>query len=124
MSTAPAVAAALLRSGAYKRYQVMAWVTGVLLAFMTVVGLPWKYLLGNEDSLWYAIGWQLHGFLYMAFLVTVLDAAIRGRWSPGRTVVVAISGTIPFASFWFERRITHELERTAAADAPASEVST
>jgi integral membrane protein len=123
MSTSPAAAAALLRSGAYKRFQVMAWVTGVLLAFMTVVGLPWKYLLGNEGSLWYAIGWQLHGFLYMAYLVTVLDAAIRARWSPGRTVLVALAGTIPFASFWFERRITHELERSAAASAPSSEVS-
>jgi integral membrane protein len=59
----------------------------------------------------------------MAYLVTVLDAAIRGRWSPGRTVLVALAGTIPFASFWFERRITHELERTAAA-AATTEVPT
>ena len=111
--TTPSAAASLLRSGAYKRFQVMAWVTGVLLAFMTVVGLPWKYLLGNEGSTWYALGWQLHGFLYMAYLVTVLDVAIRGRWSPGRTVLVALAGTVPFMSFVFERRTTHQLEAAA-----------
>ena len=116
MSTHAAPApASILRSGAYKRFQVMAWVTGVLLAFMTVVGLPWKYVLGNTDSLWYAVGWQLHGFLYMLYLVTVLDVAIRARWSPGRTVLVALAGTIPFMSFVFERRITHQLQAEVAA---------
>jgi len=121
MTTNTALAPArLLKSGAYKRFQVMAWVTGVLLAFMTVVGLPWKYLLGNEDSLWYAVGWQLHGFLYMLYLVTVLDVAIRARWSPGRTVLVALAGTIPFMSFVFERRITHQLEAGARAGSVSS----
>ena len=109
-SSTPSAAASLLSSGAYKRFQVMAWVTGALLAFMTVVGLPWKYLLGNEGATWYAVGWQLHGFLYMAYLVTVIDVAIRGRWTPGRTVLVALAGTIPFMSFLFERRITHQLQ--------------
>jgi len=105
--------ASILRSGAYKRFQVMAWGTGLLLAFMTVVGLPWKYVLGHEDALWYAIGWQLHGFLYMIYLVTVLDVAIRARWAPGRTVLIALAGTIPFMSFVFERRITHQLQAEA-----------
>ncbi len=113
-------AATVLRSGAYKRFQVMAWVTGVVLAVMTVVGLPWKYVLGNEGATWYAVGWQLHGFLYMAYLVTVLDVAIRARWAPGRTVLVALAGTVPFMSFVFERRITHQLQAgERAGDAPA-----
>ena len=54
--TSPQTAAALLKSGAYKRFQVAAWVTGTVLAFMTVVGLPWKYLLGNGEATWYAVG--------------------------------------------------------------------
>jgi integral membrane protein len=113
-------AESVLHSGAYKRFQVMAWLTGVLLAFMTVVGLPWKYLLGNEGATWYAVGWQLHGFLYMVYLVTVLDVAIRARWTPGRTVLVALAGTIPFMSFVFERRITHGLQRELQTQAAAS----
>lgn len=116
MSTRTATAPGrLLHSGAYRRFQVMAWVTGVLLAGLTVIGLPWKYLLGHDDSLWYAIGWQLHGFLYMLYLVTVLDVAIRGRWSPGRTIIVALAGTIPFMSFVFERRTTASLQEAAAS---------
>ena len=108
-STTPS-AANVLHSGAYKRFQVMAWVTGTILAFMTVVGLPYKYLLGHDGALWYQLGWQFHGFLYMVYLVTVLDVAIRARWTPGRTILVALAGTIPFMSFVFERRITHQLQ--------------
>lgn len=107
-------AAALLRSGAYRRFQVAAWVTGTVLAFMTVVGLPWKYLLGNGEATWYAVGWQLHGFLFMVYLVTVLDVAIRARWAPGRTALVALAGTIPFLSFVLERRTTRQLRAEAA----------
>lgn len=107
--TTTAPAAAILRSGAYKRFQMAAWVTGVLLAFMTVVGLPWKYVLGHEESTWYALGWQLHGFMYMLYLLTVLDLAIRARWAPVRTVLVALAGTVPFMSFVAERRVTHHL---------------
>ncbi len=116
MSTTAPSASSILRSGAYKRFQVMAWVTGAVLAFMTVVGLPWKYVLGHaEGATWYSVGWQAHGFLYMLYLVTVLDLAIRAHWKPGRTVLVALAGTIPFMSFVFERRITHQLQAGRAA---------
>lgn len=119
MSTSQPSAASVLHSGAYRRFQVAAWVTGCVLAFMTVVGLPWKYLLDNGEATWYAVGWQAHGFLYMVYIVTVLDVAIRARWTPGRTVVVALAGTIPFMSFVFERRITHQLRGAATATRPA-----
>ena len=112
-TTAP-TASSILASGAYRRFQIAAWVTGTVLAFMTVVGLPWKYLLGHGESLWYAIGWQLHGLLFMVYLLTVLDLAIRARWAPLRIVLVGVAGTIPFMSFVFERRITAELHAGSA----------
>lgn len=114
MNLTPASAASLLKSGAYRRFQIAAWVTGTVLATMTVVGLPWKYLFGHGETTWYALGWQLHGFLFMVYIVTVLDLAIRARWSPGRTVLVALAGTVPFLSFVFERRVTHELRAAVA----------
>ncbi len=109
MTSAPAPARGVLRSAALRRYRVAAWVVGVVLAFMTVVGLPWKYLLGHEESTWYAVGWQLHGLLFMLYLIAVVDLAIRAHWAPARTVAVGLAGTIPFMSFVLERRITHQL---------------
>lgn len=114
MTATDVAAAGVLRSGAFLRYRIAAWVVGVVLAFMTVVGLTWKYLLDHGESLWYALGWQAHGLLFMIYLVTVVDLAIRARWSPGRTVLVGLGGTIPFMSFVLERRITHELKAREA----------
>lgn len=116
-SSGPRVPAAadLLSTGAFRRYRIAAWVVGTVLAFMTVVGLPWKYLLHHGESTWYALGWQLHGLLYMVYLVTVLDFAIKARWSPLRAVLVALAGTIPFMSFVAEARIHKQLVEQASA---------
>ncbi len=110
MTSAPAPTRGLLQSGAFRRYRIASWVVGTVLAFMTVVGLPWKYLFGHEDSTWYAIGWQLHGLLFMVYLIAVVDLAIRAHWTPIRTAGVGLAGTIPFMSFVLERRLTHELQ--------------
>jgi integral membrane protein len=109
----------MIETGAFKRFRIAAWVVGTVLAFMTVVGLPWKYLLGHTDSTWYAIGWQLHGLLFMAYLVTVLDLAIKARWSPIKAVLIALAGTIPFMSFVAEARVHKELRDVPAPAAPA-----
>lgn len=109
----------MIETGAFKRFRIMAFVVGTVLAFMTVVGLPYKYLLGNTGSMWYGLGWQLHGLLYMAYLVTVLDLAIKARWSPLKAIVIALAGTIPFMSFVAEAKVHKELAGVPAPAVPA-----
>lgn len=99
----------LLQSGQFRRFRLAAFVVGTVLAFMSLVGLPWKYLLGHGESTWYALGWQLHGFLYMVYLVTVLDLAIKARWTPVKAVVIALAGTIPFMSFVAEATVRRQI---------------
>ena len=91
--------------GALTRFRVMAFVTGVVLAFMTVVGLPYKYVL-HESGAWYAIGWQAHGWLYIIYVAVTLDLVFRLRWHLGRAVLILLAGTIPFMSFVAERYVT------------------
>lgn len=93
--------------GTLTRWRVMAIVVGALLAVMTVIGLPYKYAFGG-DAAWYSIGWQVHGILYMLYLLATLELALKAKWSPLRAVVIALAGTIPFLSFYFERKITAE----------------
>lgn len=92
---------------AFRRFQYMAWATGVLLGFMTVVGLPFKYVF-NGEATWYGIGWQIHGYLYMAYLLVVADLGIKARWGLGRLMLTALWGTIPFMSFVAERQLRRE----------------
>jgi integral membrane protein len=50
-----------------------------------------------------------HGFLYVIYLLASFDLWRRVRWSLPRLVLVALAGTIPFLSFYAERKTTHEL---------------
>jgi integral membrane protein len=92
---------------ALRRYRVGAWVVGVGLLVLVLVGMPLKYLGGDGTVV--AIVGPIHGFLYMGYLLLTADLAYRDRWAVGKAVLVALAGTIPFVSFVAERRITRPL---------------
>ena len=93
--------------GALIRYRVIAYVVGVMLLVLLFVAMPLKYL-GDNPSAMNVVG-PLHGFLYMVYLLATFDLFRRVRWSFPRLVLVALAGTIPFLSFYAERKTTHEL---------------
>jgi integral membrane protein len=98
-------------SGALTRYRVMAYVVGVWLLVLVLVAMPLKYL-ADSPAMVEIVG-PVHGFLYLLYLVTVVDLGFRARWTPVRTVLVMLAGTIPFVSFVAERKVTRELAATA-----------
>lgn len=103
-------------------YKVLAYVTGIVLAVMTVVGLPLKYLVdGTPATLLDVItlGWVAHGWLYMAYVVVTLWLGYIRRWSLLKMALVCIAGTIPFAVFFAERRVVRDEQARSAGLAPA-----
>jgi integral membrane protein len=93
--------------GALTRYRVMAYVVGVWLILLVLVAMPLKYFADSPTMV--EIVGPVHGFLYMAYLVTAVDLAFRARWSPVKTVLVMLAGTVPFVSFVAERKVSREL---------------
>lgn len=93
--------------GALTRYRVMAYVVGVWLVLLVLVAMPLKYFADSPTMV--EIVGPVHGFLYMAYLVTAVDLAFRARWSPVKTVLVMLAGTVPFLSFVAERKVSAEL---------------
>ena len=91
-------------NGALIRYRVMAYVTGVLLLVLVFVAMPLKYFAGSPTLV--AIVGTMHGFLYMVYLVTAFDLAVRARWPFVRTILVLLAGTVPGMSFVAERKAT------------------
>jgi integral membrane protein len=89
-------------SGSFLRYRILAFTTGVLLVLLVFVAIPIKYL-GHNDGPVALIG-TAHGFLFMVYLVTALDIGIRLRWPWLKLGLIMLAGTIPFASFFAERR--------------------
>ena len=100
-------------SAAFTRYRIMAWVTGVVLATATIWLVVGRLFLDYGDAdmrpALYGYLWIAHGWLYLLYLITGVDLAFRVRYSVGRTLLILIAGTIPFASFFAEAAVHKDL---------------
>ena len=99
--------------GALVRYRVMAYVVGILLVVLVVVGMPLKYF-GGSDAVVVATGVP-HGWLYMVLLITAYDLGRRVRWPWLRLLLIALAGTVPFLSFVAEHYPTKDVRARLAA---------
>lgn len=98
-----------------KFFQVMAFVVGVALLVLTT-HMVLRYGFGNHALDWWAMP---HGFLYMAYLVSVAMLGFALRWELGPMILVMLAGCVPFLSFWVEHRVS----RTALAEIEAKETA-
>lgn len=110
------------REGALRRYRVMAWVTGVMLLVLTAE-MVLKYgfqAAGVADDgsprpvigTWVAFA---HGWVYVVYLVTVIDLWSTLRWRAGRLVTMVLAGVVPVMSFVMERRVHRDADKGLAA---------
>ena len=94
-------------TGALLRYRVIANVVGVVLVVFILIAVPVRYLAG-EPRMSETIS-PIHGFLYIVYLAATVDLSRRSGWSVLRTVGVMLAGTVPFLSFYVERRTTRSV---------------
>ena len=104
-------------NAALLRYRITAYIVGTLLVLLVCVAVPLKYF-GPHDGRWVTYTGIPHGWLYMVLLITTVDLGRRVRWGLGRMAVIALSGLVPFLTFWAEHRARLEVQslvRDAAA---------
>jgi integral membrane protein len=104
---------------ALRRYQVLAYVVGVLL-IVVCSGPLLRWLAEDGSTLWQVGDFiqnrvsPVHGFLYMVFLVSAAILSRQAAWPLSFTVVTMLLGTVPILSFVAERRATaRTLQSTA-----------
>jgi integral membrane protein len=89
------------------RYRVIAYTVGVgLLLLVVATTLDWGF---GHPQMAEIVG-PLHGFLYMIYLALGIDLALKARWSVVGTLLVLVSGTIPFLSFVAERQVSRRMK--------------
>ena len=93
---------------AFGRYRFMAIITGIALAFLTVVAIPYKSVFGGTGT-WTSYAWMAHGWLYLVYFIVALDFSLKSKYSVVKLLLVAVAGTVPFMSFVYERKIRREL---------------
>lgn len=107
-SPGPALRRALLR------YRVMAYVVGVGLVLLVVVGMPLQYGAGRPTVV--EVLGPVHGLLYIVYLLTAFDLARRARLTPLQVVAMVGAGLVPLVAFVVERAITTRVEARLAPD--------
>ncbi len=101
--------------GRLGRYRVMAFVTGTMLLVLCLE-MVLKYVVHANGldaagdprpvlGTWIAI---VHGWIYVVYLVTVVQLWSAMRWSLGRLVTMALAGVVPVMSFVLERKVHAE----------------
>ncbi|MGL5828178.1 MAG: DUF3817 domain-containing protein [Angustibacter sp.] len=88
-------------AAALRRYRIMALLVGIGLLVLCLEILL-KYGFDNPVLDWWA---QVHGFLYILYVIVAADLGLTARWSLRRILLVLLAGTVPFFSFLMERRI-------------------
>ena len=85
---------------ALARFKFIAYLAGVVLILFTIE-ITLKYS-GILEIPWFA---QLHGIVYMVYVVIAFDISRKAKLSLRETFLVLIAGTIPVMSFVAESRI-------------------
>ncbi len=101
------------------RYRVMAYVVGTLLIVLVCIGMPLKYVAGDDRLV--NVAGVAHGWLYMVLIITAVDLGRRARWSWKRLLLIALAGTVPFLSFVAERSATKDVRRKLALESSGSD---
>lgn len=104
-------------------YKVLATVVGVSIIILILIALPLNELHRVNPSIFPVGGGAqkfgdtinlylgtAHGFIYMGFLVVAFALSRFARWSFAFTIVTLLCGTVPFLSFWAERRAIRDVE--------------
>lgn len=94
-------------------YRVIAWVVGVFLVVLMLIGMPLKYFGGDQYG---PLGSQIvmyvgiaHGWLYMGLLIAAYNLARQVKWPWTRLLLIALGGTVPFMSFVAEHFATKDV---------------
>lgn len=109
--------------GALNRYRVMAFVTGTFL-LIVCLDMVLKYVVKIDNptflevTSWIAI---VHGWIYIIYLITVVQLWLRQHWALGRLFTMALGGVVPFLSFVVERKVAREVLSGSGAAVGAEE---
>ncbi|MEV8590622.1 DUF3817 domain-containing protein [Streptomyces sp. NPDC051180] len=95
-----------MKSSVLTRYRVMAYVTAVMLLVLCTC-MVFKYGFDMGEDVTFAVS-QAHGVLYIIYLVFAFDLGSKAKWPFGKLLWVLVSGTIPLAAFFVERKIVRE----------------
>ena len=85
-----------------KTFKIVALLEGISFIIMMLVGMPLKYIGGN-DILIKKLGMP-HGILFMAYVVIAILIYSQMKWTIKDLLIVLACSLIPFGTFWMDKK--------------------
>jgi integral membrane protein len=92
------------------RLRVIGMLEAVSFLVLLTIAMPLKYFAGLPVAVQIA-GW-LHGLLFLAFCMALLETHQTERWTKRWTAMVLVAGLLPLGPFVIDRRLR---ERNSSA---------
>jgi len=92
--------------GALNRFRLMAIICGVNLLLLIFGYMPAKHIFNIvETHHWMVFIPVAHGYFYIVYILTALQIGVQKKMPLVTIVALVAAGTIPFASFFAERKV-------------------
>lgn len=110
-ASSPRSRASAVTPGVLLRYRIMAIITGTLLIVVFLGMLRYLGVIERTEGVeeFFGVLAQVHGFIYVVYLATVLQLWMQARWGYGRLATLFLGGIVPLLSFFIETRVTREV---------------
>jgi integral membrane protein len=98
-----------------RQFRVVAFLEGISYLLLVGVAMPLKYFADLPQAV--RVMGSVHGFLFVAFVVTLARAAWARRWSITRPAWMFASSLVPFGMLVLDRALRRELQATTTGEA-------
>ncbi|MBX3019160.1 MAG: DUF3817 domain-containing protein [Bdellovibrionaceae bacterium] len=86
----------------HRYFRWLTWAEGSSLLLLLLGAMPYRALTGDRSMV--TLMGSIHGVLFLMFIYTALTLAFEEKWGTKKTLLALITSSIPFGSFWFDRR--------------------
>tara|TARA_B110000967_G_scaffold21687_1_gene20138 strand:+ start:1129 stop:1401 length:273 start_codon:yes stop_codon:yes gene_type:complete len=85
-----------------KAFRITSYLEGISYLLLLGVGVPIKYLAGN-DVIVKSLGMP-HGILFMAYIFLAIIIKQKMNWDTKTMIIVLIASVIPFGTFYVDKK--------------------
>lgn len=93
-------------------YRAVAYIVGFGLITLVFVAMPIKYLAKAPEMA--SVVSPIHGMMYIGYVLLTIALARQNGWTAKRAIGVMLAGTIPFYSFFIERKVVGWIQAAKA----------
>ena len=87
-------------------YRKTAVIEGISYLILLFIAMPLKYFFNFPHAVKY-FGW-IHGVLFLVFIVFLIMAAIKYRWSLMRIALYLVASVVPIVPFVLDKKLAEE----------------